>query len=587
MRHARIYRAFAGAKTLLFVLLAMATPGLVIQPTLSAQDESGQPTGSRWQARSMVETEFGIVATSQTLASAVGARILEMGGNAIDAAIAANAVLGVVEPMSNGIGGDLFAIVYEAKTGKLYGLNASGWAPTGLTIETLERQKITTMPRTGIYSVTVPGAVAGWDLLHTKFGTMPWGRILTPAIYYAENGFPVTEIIGLEWQVFGKALATSGSKGAKDTYLPGGMAPKIGQIFQNRDLAASLRLIAAHGRDGFYKGSNAQALIREAKKGGVEWTAADLADFKAEWVEPISTTYHGWTVTELPPNGQGMAALAMLNMMERFPLSEYGHNSARALHVMIEAKKLAYADLLRYVGDPRYTNVPVAALLSKDAAAARARLIDTQHATCAVTPTDLSWVTKLPAADTIYMSAMDRDGNMVSLIQSNDAGFGSGVVAPGTGYVLQNRGSLFSLERGHPNALAPHKRPLHTIIPAFMQKGDTRIAFGIMGGWNQSQAHAQFVSNVVDFGMNIQGALEAARFSKTTFDGCDLSIETRVSPAVIRELESMGHVIKTVGQYYVPLGAGQAVMSVSGGVHFGASDPRKDGSAVPENPDFK
>jgi gamma-glutamyltranspeptidase/glutathione hydrolase len=254
--------------------------------------------------------------------------------------------------MMNGIGGDLFAIVYEAKTGKLYGLNASGWAPTGLTIEALERQKITTMPRTGVYSVTVPGAVAGWDLLHTKFGTMPWGRILKPAIYYAENGFPVTEIIGLEWRVFGKALATNGSKGAKDLYMPDGVAPKTGQMFQNRDLAASLRLIAAQGRDGVYKGANAQALIREAQAGGVEWTAADLVDFKAEWVEPISTTYRGWTVTELPPNGQGMAALAMLNMMERFPLSEYGHNTAKALHVMIEAKKLAYADLLRYVGDP-------------------------------------------------------------------------------------------------------------------------------------------------------------------------------------------------------------------------------------------
>jgi gamma-glutamyltranspeptidase/glutathione hydrolase len=273
--------------------------------------------------------------------------------------------------------------------------------------------------------------------------------------------------------------------------------------------------------------------------------------------------------------------------MERFPLSEYGHNSSKALHVMIEAKKLAYADLLRFVGDPRYTNIPVAALLSKDTAAARARLIDTQHATCAVTPTELAWLAKLPGADTIYMSAIDRDGNMVSLIQSNSNAFGSRVVAPGTGYALQDRGGNFSLERGHPNALAPHKRPIHTIIPAFMQKDDSRIAFGIMGGWNQSQAHAQFVSNVVDFGMNVQGALEAARFSKLTFDGCDVSMETRVSPAVIKELEEMGHVIKTVGQYSIYGGVGQAVMSVPGGVHFGASDPRGDGSAVPENPDFK
>jgi len=554
---------------------------MAAQLSLFAQEEGG----GRWQARSMVETKFGIVATSQTLASAAGAHILEIGGNAIDAAIAANAVLGVVEPMSDGVGGDLFAIVYEAKTGRSYGLNASGWAPTGLTIVALDRQHLDKMPQQGIYSVTVPGAVAGWDMLRTRFGTMPLDRILTPAIYYAENGFPVTEIIAGQWQ--GSTKKLSATKSAKDTYLPDGRAPQVGEIFRNRDLAGSLRLIAAHGRDGFYKGPTAQALIREAREDGVEWTSADLADFHPEWVDPISTTYHGWTVTELPPNGQGIAALSMLNIMERFPLAEYGHNSVRALHVMIEAKKLAYADLLKYVGDPQYSQVPVAGLLSKDAAAARARLINAAHATCSVTPAQLAWVAQLPAADTIYMSAIDREGNMVSLIQSNFGGFGSGVVAPGTGFALQNRGGLFSLERGHPNVLVPHKRPLHTIIPAFMQKGDTSIAFGIMGGWNQSQAHAQFVSNVVDFGMNIQGAMEAARFTKGTFDGCDLNMETRISPAVIKELESMGHVIKGVGQYSGRMGGGQAVMSVAGGVHFGASDPRKDGAAVPENPAFK
>jgi gamma-glutamyltranspeptidase/glutathione hydrolase len=566
-----------------WVALLTLLPVMATRSLLHGQEENNSG-GGRWQARSMVETKFGIVATSQTLASAAGAHVLEMGGNAIDAAIAANAVLGVVEPMSNGVGGDLFAIVYEAKTGKLYGLNASGWAPTGLTIDLLERQNITKMPQKGIYSVTVPGAVAGWDMLRTRFGTMPFDRILAPAIYYAENGFPVTEIIGAAWQNAAKSLATN--KGAKQTYLPDDRAPAIGQMFRNRDLAASLRLIAAHGRDGFYKGTNAQALIREGKEDGVEWTAADLADFQPEWVDPISTTYRGWTVTELPPNGQGIAALSMLNIMERFPLSEYGHNSTKALHVMIEAKKLAYSDLLRYVGDPRYTKVPVSQLLSKETAVARASLIKMDHATCSVTPTEVAWLAKLPGADTIYMSAMDREGNMVSLIQSNYAGFGSGVVAPGTGYALQNRGGLFSLERGHPNALAPHKRPLHTIIPAFLQKGDTRIAFGIMGGWNQSQAHAQFVSNVVDFGMNIQGALEAARFTKGNFDGCDLSMETRISPAVMKELEAMGHEIKTVGPYSGSMGGGQAVMSVAGGVHFGASDPRKDGAAVPENPAF-
>src|SRR5262252_4526278 len=461
---------------------------LAMQFPLAAQDETDASAG-RWQARSMVETKFGIVATSQTLASAAGARVLEMGGNAIDAAIAANAVLGVVEPMSDGMGGDLFAIIYEAKTGKLYGLNSSGWAPTGLTIEALERQKLTKMPQRGIYSVTVPGAVAGWEALHSKFGTMPFARILAPAIYYAENGFPVTEIIGAAWQSSAKVL--SANKGAKDTYMPDGVAPKVGGIFRNRDLAGSLRLVAAHGRDGFYTGATAQALIREAKEDGVEWTPADLADFQPDWVTPISTTYRGWTVTELPPNGQGMAVLAMLNMMERFPLSEYGHNSAKALHVMIEAKKLAYADLLRYVGDPRFASVPVTRLLSKDTAAARAATIAVNRATCSVTPTELAWLARTPGADTIYMSAIDREGNMVSLIQSNYSGFGSGIVAPGTGFALHNRGGLFVLDPKSPNALAGRKRPLHTIIPAFAEKKDalngaTRMAFGIMGGWNQS-----------------------------------------------------------------------------------------------------
>ncbi|HWE51960.1 MAG TPA: gamma-glutamyltransferase [Bryobacteraceae bacterium] len=567
----------------LVLSLILASFALAGPTSLYAQEE-GMQGGGRWQSRSMVETKFGIVATSQTLASAAGAHILEAGGNAIDAAIAANAVLGVVEPMSDGMGGDLFAIIYEAKTGKLYGLNASGWAPTGLTIEALEARKIKEMPQKGIYSVTVPGAVAGWDALRTKFGTMPLDKLLVPAIYYAENGYPVTEIIGGAWQGSARSLATN--KGAKDTYLPDGRAPKVGEIFRNRDLAGSLRLVAAHGRDGFYKGATAQALIKEGKEDGVEWTAADLADFKPEWVEPISTTYRGWTVTELPPNGQGMAALEMLNMMEKFPMAEYGHNSVKGLHVMIEAKKLAYADLLKYVGDPKFSKAPVSELLSKDVAAKRASLIDTGKATCAVVPTELAWLANMPSADTIYMSAMDKEGNMVSLIQSNYGGFGSGVVAPGTGFVLQNRGGLFSLERGHPNALAPHKRPLHTIIPAFMQKDDTRIAFGIMGGWNQSQAHAQFVSNIVDYGMNIQGAMEAARFTKSSFEGCDVSMETRISPAVVKQLQSMGHVIKPVGQYSGSMGGGQAVESI-GAVHFGSSDPRKDGAAVPENPAFK
>jgi gamma-glutamyltranspeptidase/glutathione hydrolase len=531
----------------------------------------------------MVQTKFGIVATSQTLASAAGARILEMGGNAVDAAIAANAVLGVVEPMSDGIGGDLFAIVYEARTGKLYGLNSSGWAPSGLTIEALEKKRLKEMPKDGIYSVSVPGAVAGWEALRSRFGTMNFDRLLAPAVYYAANGFPVTEIIGAAWQgAFKKLSATTN---AKDTYLPDGRAPKVGELFRNRDLATSLRAIASQGRDGFYKGATARAMIETAAANGVEWRPADLTEFQPEWVEPISTTYRGWTVTELPPNGQGLAVLSMLNIMERFPLAEYGHNSVRALHVMIEAKKLAYSDLLRYVGDPHYSQIPVSGLISKSVAERRAQLIDEHRASCTVTPTEVSWLAKLPGADTIYMSAIDREGNIVSLIQSNYAGFGSGTVPNGGGFVFQNRAALFSLERGHPNALAPHKRPLHTIIPAFLQKGDTLIGFGIMGGWNQAQAHAQFVSNVVDFGMNIQAALEAPRFTKGTFDGCDVSIESRIPADVVRGLEGLGHKVNTLPPYSGNMGGGQAVMS-AGGIHFGGSDPRKDGAAVPENPAF-
>ena len=434
---------------------------------LFSQEAAPRRDSVRWQARSMVETKFGIVATSQTLASAAGAHVLEMGGNAVDAAIAANAVLGVVEPMSDGIGGDLFAIVYEARTGKLYGLNASGWAPAGLTIEVLEKKGLKAMPNDGIYSVTVPGAVAGWDALRTRFGTMAFDRLLAPAIYYAANGFPVTEIIGGAWQGSFKKL--SATPNATATYLPDGRAPKIGELFPNRDLAASLRAIAANGRDGFYKGATASAMIETAAANGVEWGPADLTEFQPEWVEPISTTYRGWTVTELPPNGQGLAVLSMLNIMERYPLAEYGHNSARALHVMIEAKKLAYSDLLRYVGDPHYSKIPVSGLTSKAIAEKRAQLIDEHHASCAVTPTELSWLAKLPGADTIYMSAIDRDGNIVSLIQSNYGGFGSGVVPNGGGFAFQNRAALFSLERGPPQRAGPSQAAAahhHPRLPA-------------------------------------------------------------------------------------------------------------------------
>lgn len=551
-----------------------------------AQDEETarrRPEPIRTQARSMVISKFGIVATSQSLASVVGQHVLEAGGNAVDAAIAANATLGLVEPTANGVGGDLFAIVYEAKTGRLYGLNSSGWAPSGLTIDFLESKGLKKMPTLGIYSVTVPGAVSGWDLLHKRFGTMPLSKLLAPVIYYAENGFPVTELISARWHSELRKLKSEPN--ATALYLPDGRVPNPGDIFRNRELAGTLRLIAEHGRDGFYKGKTAEAIVEISKEKSGTFTLSDLSSFQGEWVEPISTTYRGWRVWELPPNGHGIAALEMLNIMERYPLSEYGHNSVKPLHVMIEAKKLAYADMLRYTADPRFYKNPVEQLLSKKLAEQRAALIDPEHAACEVAPVQLAQSDfAKPAGETIYMSVVDKDGNIVSLIQSNFAGFGSGIVPPGTGFMLQNRGSLFTLDRAHPNALAPHKRPVHTIIPAFMEKGDVRIGFGIMGGWNQAQAHAQFVSNVVDFGMNIQAALEAPRFTKSSFNGCDVRIESRVDPAVREALTKMGHQVIVAAPYSQSMGGGQAVMRDGNGVNYGGSDARKDGEAVAQEP---
>ncbi|MEJ7608019.1 MAG: gamma-glutamyltransferase [Bryobacteraceae bacterium] len=555
-------------------------PVLCLMSLFAQEDPATLP--ARSQARSMTATTYGIVATSQTLASAAGAKVLESGGNAIDAAIAANAVLGLVEPTGNGIGGDLFAIVYEAKTGSLHGLNASGWAPSGLTPALLKSKGETKMPEMGIHSVTVPGAVAGWDALHRKFGKLPWATLFRPAIHYATEGFPVTELIGMGWEA-------SILKKLSDAphFLVKGKAPQQGEMFRNPDLAASLNAIALQGKSAFYEGAIAKALLAASTKLGGTFTAADLAEYVAEWVEPISTTYRGWTIAELPPNGQGLAALSMLNIMERFPLAEFGPLSAKSLHVMIEAKKLAYSDLLRYVGDPRFSKVPVQALISKELAGERAKQIDPERAAPAVIPSELTLLSRLPGADTIYLSVVDREGNMVSLIQSNYQGFGSGVVPPGAGFMLQNRGALFTLEPDQPNTLTPRKRPLHTIIPGFMSKGDTRIAFGIMGGWNQAQAHAQFVSDIVDFGMNIQAALEAPRFYHPKFEGQNVYLEGRTPAGVIPELTAKGHAVTTLGAYSGAVGGGQAVLRNSAGVNFGASDPRKDGAAIPQSPNFR
>lgn len=529
----------------------------------------------RSQGRSMVITRYGIVSAESSLAAQAGVQALARGGNAIDAAVTANAVMGVVEPMMNGMGGDLFVMIYDAKSGKLYGLNASGWSPKGLTPEFLKSKGITKMPAFGIDSVTVPGVVDGWSKLLDRFGKLNLQQDLAPAIRYAREGFPVAEWDALYWSDATRFL-TQNRETAR-VYLIDGHAPAVGEVFRNEDLARSLELVASGGRDAFYKGEIGQRIVDFSKAQGGAMTAEDLADYSAEWVDPISTEYHGWTVYELPPNGQGIAALEMLNLMQQFPLAQYGHNSVDALHVMIEAKKLAYADLLKYIGDPRFSKIPVAGLLSDDYARERAKLIDMSKANCNVAAGNPL------AGDTTYLTAVDEQGNMVSLIQSNFQEFGSRLVADGTGFALQDRGALFNLEEGSPDVLEGHKRPLHTIIPAFMSKGDVRIAFGIMGGFNQAQAHAQFVSNVVDFGMNIQAAMEAARFTKASFGGCDVDVEDRIPVDVRTALAARGHLIRTDGDFSARMGGGQATeRNFATGVNFGASDPRKDGEAVPQ-----
>jgi gamma-glutamyltranspeptidase/glutathione hydrolase len=532
----------------------------------------------REQARSMVISRQGIVAAESPLAAQAGVRMLEQGGSAVDAAIAANAVMGVVAPMMNGVGGDLFAMVFDAKSRKLFGLNASGWAPQALTIAFLRGQGSEKMPSSGVNSVTVPGTADGWQKLADRFGRKPLADDLAAAIRTAEIGFPVPELTAADWVDAKTSLREDAY--ATATYLVDGHTPGVGEVFRNPDLARSLRLIAQSGRDGFYKGETARRIIDRIRSGGGTMSADDLGQFASEWVEPISTTYRGWTVFEMPPNGQGLAALMMLNIMECFPLGESGFGTPTTLHTMIEAKKLSYADLRRYIGEPRNQSLPVATLLGKAWGKARALQIDPGHARGDVVAGELRGGT-----DTTYLCAVDSDGNMVSLIQSNCASFGSHVAAPGTGFVLQNRGALFTLDAGTPNALEGRKRPLHTIIPAFARKGDVVIAFGIMGGWNQSQAHAQFVADIADFGMNIQSALEAPRFTKLTFAGDDVELESRFPERVRAELAAKGHEIRVRGAFSSDMGGGQAVQrDLATGVNFGASDPRKDGAAIAQSP---
>ncbi len=539
--------------------------------------KTSNPEPGRDNAFSMTVSTYGISATLQTLASEAGAAILEKGGNAIDAAIAANAAVGVIEPSMNGVGGDLFMIYWDNKAKKVYALNASGWSPAGWTQETFKAKNVTGLR--GIWSVTVPGAVAGWQAMHDKFGKLPLSEVLKPAEALAEKGFPVSEANSVEWEKYGMPFANKPEFAR--VFLPNGTYVKLGQVFKNPDVAKTLRIIGQKGRDGFYKGAIADAILKTSAAEGGVMTAADLADYQPEWVEPVSTTYHGWTVYETPPNTQGIAALSMLNIMELYPLKDWGHDNPKTLHTEMEAKALAYADMLHYVGDPRTVKIPTARLISKELAVERAKGI-TDHCNAEVLPSAINEQLAALQSDTTYLAVVDRDGNEVSLIQSNSGNFGSGLVPAGTGFVLQNRGGGFTMMQGQPNSVGPRKRPLHTIIPAFMQKGDVSIGFGIQSGFNQAQAHAQFVANVVDFGMNIQAAMSAARFTKSN-SGCGVDIEDRYPQASIDDLRARGHQVTVVPPYSLTMGKGNAVgHDNSTGVNFGASDPRTDGQATPE-----
>jgi gamma-glutamyltranspeptidase/glutathione hydrolase len=532
---------------------------------------------SRWQARSMAMSTRGIVAAENPLAAQAGAVVLARGGHAVDAAIAANAVMGLVAPMMNGVGGDLFAIVHDAASNTVHGLNASGWSPAGTSIEFLTARGMSMMPQQGIHAVTVPGAVSGWMALHEKFGEATLETILSAAIAHAENGFPVSEITSLEW--LGSAPLLQSEANAMVTYLPAGRPPIAGEMFRNPDLARTLRAIAADGGDAFYRGGVARRILKCSEDRGGAFTAADLSEYKAEWVTPLTTNYRGWDVYEIPPNSQGIAALVMLNILEGFPIGDYGHGTAETLHTLIEAKKLAYADMQRHIGDPRFSKVPTEAMLSKAYARERGDLIDARRAATNVGAGSLP----MHGGDTTYLSAVDAAGNVVSLIQSNFANFGSGVVPDGAGFALQSRGGLFTFDRSHPNALAPRKRPLQTVIPAFMKRDHLRVGFGVMGGWNQPQAHVQVVSNIVDHGLNIQQALEAPRFVKLTFAGTDVMLESRFPESVRDGLTRRGHEIDLQGEFSNMVGGGQAVMrDERAKVNYGASDPRKDGAAIPE-----
>ena len=560
----------------------VAVTMLAMTTVVTPQTPGDRPAPNPRSTRSIVMAQHGLIAASQPLAAAAGLRVLQSGGNAIDAAVTAASVLSVVEPTMNGVGGDLFAIVYDAKTKTVHGLNASGRAPAAATPEEFRKRGLDAIPYRGVLSVSVPGVVDGWSELLTKYGTIKLDQALRPAIDYARDGFAVSEIIAFQWRDAEPVLARDPAAAA--TFLPGGHAPTPGDVFRNPHLAATLDQIARGGRDAFYRGPIAKAIADDMRKRNGLITEADLAANHPDWVEPISTTYRGYSVLEMPPNTQGAIALEMLNILEGFDLKAMGHNSAAYLHTLVEAKRIAFADRDAWLADPG--SVPPAALkrmLAKDYAAERRREINPQKAAADYAPLSVPGrTTPVPheppqaRGDTIYLTVIDHDGNIVSLIQSIFENFGSGIVAGDTGITLHNRGNLFSLQPGHPNLLAPGKRPFHTLVPAMVMKdGRPWLSFGVMGGDMQPQGHVQVLLNLIDFGMNLQEAGEAARFRHSA---AGLALESAIAPETRFGLDSRGH--KLITQIGIFGGFQGILIDPITGVFFGGSDPRKDGLAI-------
>ena len=574
-----------GIRSLIFVLFAVGS-------ALRLDAQIDRITGKNFATRSEVLATHGMVCTSVPAATEVGVEILKRGGSAVDAAIAANATLGLMEPVSSGIGGDLFAIVYSAKENKLYGLNGSGRSPLGLSYDAMKSELAKlhseTIPPRGMLPISVPGCVDAWSELHKKFGKLKLSDDLAPAIRYAEEGFPVTDLIAYYW-AFGPRLykGLPGAFIATYTLDGKGRTPGKGDIFKNPDLARTLRLIGEKGRDTFYTGEIADKIdaFMRADRGFLRKT--DFEKHTSTWIEPVSVNYRGYDVFELPPNGQGIAALQMLNILEGFDLRAMGRNSPQTLHTMIEAKKIAWADRAKFYADPAFAKIPLPGLLSKGYAAERRKLIDPNHAAKQVEAGNPA----LDTGDTIYLCTADDEGNMVSLIQSNYRGMGSGIVVPGLGFMFQDRGELFSMDAQHANVYAPGKRPFHTIIPGFVMKdGKPWEAFGVMGGGMQPQGHVQVLTNQIDFGLNVQEAGDASRWQhegdneptgeKMTASGGYVEVESGIPYETVRELRKKGHDMRfDVGGY----GGYQAIkVEIHDGqrVYVGASESRKDGMAA-------